>query len=139
MGVAARAGGINSLTDTLAAAAPSLHGLVIKGPMLFASRRQHRMCLCALRTLHLPSRSTSATSSRIQTDTVEYCEEILYPHTQFPKQSTSGHPVVYSPLIKVAPHTAFTLSMTKAKKCTSDEFERDQTGSLINPGTRPQA
>jgi len=94
--------------------------------MLFASRRQHRMRLCAHRTLHLPSRSTSATSSRIQTDTVEYCEEILYPRTQFPKQSTSGHPVVYSPLINVAPHTAFTLLMTKAKKCTSDEFERDK-------------
>jgi hypothetical protein len=52
MGAAARAGGMSTLTDTLAAAAPPLHGLV-KGLMLLASRRQHHLRLCALHTLCL--------------------------------------------------------------------------------------
>ena len=53
MGAAARAGGMSTLTDTLAAAAPPLHGLVEKGLMLLASRRQHHLRLCALHALRL--------------------------------------------------------------------------------------
>jgi hypothetical protein len=52
-GAAARAGGINSLTDTLAAVAPSLRELVLTGPMPLAALRQHRLRLGALRTLRL--------------------------------------------------------------------------------------
>ena len=52
-GAAARAGGINSLTDTLVAAAPSLRELVLTGPMPLAALRQHRLRLGALRTLRL--------------------------------------------------------------------------------------
>jgi hypothetical protein len=53
MGAAVHAGGMSTLTDVLAAAAPPLHGLVVKGLMLLASRRQHRLRLCALHMLHL--------------------------------------------------------------------------------------
>ena len=52
-GAAARAGGINSLTDTLATAAPSLRELVLTGPMPLAALRQHRLRLGALHTLRL--------------------------------------------------------------------------------------
>ena len=52
-GAATRTGGINSLTDTLAAAAPSLRELVLTGPMPLASLRQHRLRLRELRTLRL--------------------------------------------------------------------------------------
>ena len=60
-------------------------------------------------------------------------EEILYPRTQFSKPSSSAHPMVYSPPpINAMPPTAFTPLANKTRKRTSDEFERDQTGSLLN-------
>ena len=59
-------------------------------------------------------------------------EEILYPRTHYPKPPTSAHSVIYSPPpINSAPPGAFTPLTNKAKKRTSDEFERDQMGSLI--------
>jgi hypothetical protein len=59
MGAAVRAGGMSTLTDTLVTAAPPLHGLVVKGPMLLASRRQHCLRFCALHTLRLVLSSPS--------------------------------------------------------------------------------
>lgn len=44
--------------------------------------------------------------------------------------------MVYSPSINAAPPSAFSPSMNKARKRTSDEFERDQTGSLITKHQR---
>ncbi len=59
-------------------------------------------------------------------------EEILYPRTQFSKPPTSAHSVLYSPPPNTAtPPTAFSPLMNNARKRTSDEFERDQMGSLI--------
>ena len=53
-GAAARAGGINSLTDMLVASSRTLHELVLTGPMpLAALRQQHCVRLGALRTLRL--------------------------------------------------------------------------------------
>jgi hypothetical protein len=55
MGAAARSGGINALDDVLRAA-PSLHELVLVGPMPLAALQQHhnpRLGLRALRTLRL--------------------------------------------------------------------------------------
>jgi hypothetical protein len=51
MGAAARAGGINSLTDMLKVSAPSLSELVLTGPMHHATLRQDPITLPALRTL----------------------------------------------------------------------------------------
>ena len=59
-------------------------------------------------------------------------EEILYPRAQFPKPPTSAHSLVYSPPPNTAmPPTAFTPLTNKTRKRTSDEFERDQMGSLV--------
>jgi dual specificity tyrosine-phosphorylation-regulated kinase 2/3/4 len=58
-------------------------------------------------------------------------EEILYPRAQFPKPPTSAHSLVYSPPNTATPPTAFTTLTNKTRKRTSDEFERDQIGSLV--------
>ena len=64
-------------------------------------------------------------------------EEILYPRAQFPKPPTSAHPLVYSPPPNtVTPPTAFTPLTNKTRKRTSDEFERDQIGSLVEKHQR---
>ncbi|KAI0290467.1 hypothetical protein BC826DRAFT_1026615 [Russula brevipes] len=63
-------------------------------------------------------------------------EEILYPRTHFSKPLTLAHTVVYSPPINSAPPTAFTPPTNKARKRTSDEFERDQAGSLVKKHQR---
>ncbi|KAI0303440.1 hypothetical protein B0F90DRAFT_1935362 [Multifurca ochricompacta] len=61
-------------------------------------------------------------------------EEILYPRTQFPKPPTfASHSF---PPVDVVPPTAFPLLLNKARKRTSDEFERDQTGSLVKKHQR---
>ena len=53
-GAAARAGGINTLTDVLIASSRTLHELILTGPMpLAALRQQHCVRLGALRTLRL--------------------------------------------------------------------------------------
>jgi dual specificity tyrosine-phosphorylation-regulated kinase 2/3/4 len=64
-------------------------------------------------------------------------EEILHPRAQFPKPPTSAHSLVYSPPPNTAtPPTAFTPLTNKTRKRTSDEFERDQIGSLVEKHQR---
>jgi dual specificity tyrosine-phosphorylation-regulated kinase 2/3/4 len=63
-------------------------------------------------------------------------EEILYPRAQFPKPPTSAHSLVYSPPNTATPPTAFTSLTNKTRKRTSDEFERDQMGSLVEKHQR---
>lgn len=59
-------------------------------------------------------------------------EEILYPRTQFSRSLTLTHPALQNlPLVNDLPPIAFAPSLNKARKRTSDEFERDQAGSLI--------
>ena len=64
-------------------------------------------------------------------------EEILYPRAQFPKPPTSAHSLVYSPPPNTAtPPIAFISLTNKTRKRTSDEFERDQLGSLVEKHQR---
>ena len=63
-------------------------------------------------------------------------EEILYPRAQFPKPPTSAHSLIYSPPNTATPPTAFTPLTNKTRKRTSDEFERDQIGSLVETHQR---
>jgi dual specificity tyrosine-phosphorylation-regulated kinase 2/3/4 len=64
-------------------------------------------------------------------------EEILYPRAQFPKPPTSAHSLVYSPTPNTAtPPTAFSPLTNKTRKRTSDEFERDQIGTLVEKHQR---
>ena len=95
MGAAACAAGINSLTDTLAAAVPSLHELVITVPILLASLRQHGVRLCALHTLHLqvPSRSTSTTWHTVQL--IKHCERICFSRSHLHTGSTQPRMQVF--------------------------------------------
>ena len=59
-------------------------------------------------------------------------EEILYPRTQFSRPFPLTHPTAQNlPLANDPPPIAFTSLLNKARKRTSDEFERDQAGSLI--------
>ena len=57
-------------------------------------------------------------------------EEILYPRTQFSRPFPLTHPTAQN-LVNDPPPIAFTSLLNKARKRTSDEFERDQAGSLI--------
>jgi dual specificity tyrosine-phosphorylation-regulated kinase 2/3/4 len=62
-------------------------------------------------------------------------EEILYPRTHFSKPS--AHSANYSPSpTTVVPPSAFSPLMNRARKRTSDEFERDQTGTLVKKHQR---
>ncbi|KAI0262949.1 hypothetical protein BC834DRAFT_889829 [Gloeopeniophorella convolvens] len=64
-------------------------------------------------------------------------EEILYPRTQFARSLASMQPGSRnSPPPGSAPPTAFLSPSNKARKRTSDEFERDQTGTLIKKHQR---
>ena len=64
-------------------------------------------------------------------------EEILYPRAQFPKPPTSAHSLVYgSPPNTATPPSAFPPLTNKTRKRTSDEFERDQLGSLVEKHQR---
>ncbi|KAI0282612.1 hypothetical protein BGY98DRAFT_898332, partial [Russula aff. rugulosa BPL654] len=64
-------------------------------------------------------------------------EEILYPRAQFPKPPTSAQSLVYgSPPNTATPPSAFPPLTNKTRKRTSDEFERDQLGSLVEKHQR---
>ena len=65
-GAAARAGGINSLTDMLKAA-PSLSELVLTGPMPHGALRQDRIPLRALRTIRFRSGACGCPFLNLQT------------------------------------------------------------------------
>jgi dual specificity tyrosine-phosphorylation-regulated kinase 2/3/4 len=56
-------------------------------------------------------------------------EEILYPRTHFSRPFPLSHPTVHN--VNDPPPIAFTSLLNKTRKRTSDEFERDQAGSLI--------
>jgi dual specificity tyrosine-phosphorylation-regulated kinase 2/3/4 len=56
-------------------------------------------------------------------------EEILYPRTHFSRPFPLNYPTVQN--VNDPPPVAFTSLLNKARKRTSDEFERDQAGSLI--------
>lgn len=61
-------------------------------------------------------------------------EEILYPRTHFSRPFPLNHPTAQN--INDSPPIAFTSLLNKARKRTSDEFERDQAGSLITTHQR---
>lgn len=56
-------------------------------------------------------------------------EEILYPRTHFSRPFPLNHPTAQN--VNDSPSIAFTSLLNKSRKRTSDEFERDQAGSLI--------
>lgn len=56
-------------------------------------------------------------------------EEILYPRTHFSRPFPLNHPTAQN--VNDSPPIAFTSLLNKSRKRTSDEFERDQAGSLI--------
>ncbi|KAH8983603.1 hypothetical protein EDB86DRAFT_242643 [Lactarius hatsudake] len=63
-------------------------------------------------------------------------EEILYPRTQFSRPLTLTHPAVQNFPFSDPPPISFAPLLNKARKRTSDEFERDQAGSLITKHQR---
>src|SRR6266404_1014577 len=64
-------------------------------------------------------------------------EEILYPRTQFSRPFALTHSSAQSPpLVNEPPPIAFMSQLNRARKRTSDEFERDQACSLITKHQR---